>query len=176
MQYLEKLTQCAVKNQEKYDLQIIAGGICDITTKEGKCISFREDSKRLAQVEHTIKNAQTILRAKFLFANIPYAHIEKHNNLRNNCVKHKGKGICISPPLITHNQKALEEEVRSANAIIEEEGTSQSLSATKLEQALVCNSSKKKNRSKRQRVRTKVISYSHMYDGLHSDTQLKKRW
>ena len=104
---LEKLTQCAVKNQEKYDLQIIAGGICDITIKEGKCISFREDSKRLAQMEHTIKNAQTILRAKFLFANISYAHIDKYNNFRNNCVKRKGKGICISPPPITHNKKSI---------------------------------------------------------------------
>ena len=52
---LEQLAQCAVKNQKKYDLQIIAGGICDITIKERKHIAFREDSKRLAQLEHAIK-------------------------------------------------------------------------------------------------------------------------
>ena len=142
--------------------------------KKIHCIQRRQQKTCTIGTCH--KNARTILGAKLLFATIPYAHIQKHNNFEYNCVKCKGKGICISPPPVTHNRIALEEEVHRANAIIEEEGTSQNLPATKLEQALVCNSSEMKNRSKRQKVRTKVISYSHMYNGFHADAQLKKRW
>ena len=173
---LQNLTECATRHQEKYELQIIAGGICDITKKEGNYITFSEDSGRLPQLEKTVKSARAALGAKLLFANILYAHVEKHNNFKYNCVKRKGKGDHISPPPVTLNQKALEEEVRRANAIIEEEGTSQDLPTIKLDQALICNSSKRKNRAKKQTVRTKGISYTHLYDGLHADAQLKTRW
>ena len=160
---LQNLTECATRHQAKYELQIIAGGICDITKKEGNYITFSEDSGRLPQLEKTIKSARAALGAKLLFANIPYAHVEKHNNFKYNCVKRKGKGVHISPPPVTLNQKALEEEVRRANAIIEEEGTSQDLPTIKLDHALICNSSKRKNRSKKQTVKTGDLVHTSVW-------------
>ena len=173
---LSQLINCATERKEQYDLQIIVGGICDITDKNGPYVTFSERNPRQQLFQAAIQAARKTLGNRIVFSNIASASVSKYNNFKYSSAKKRKKGIHIVEPPITNNQKELESEVRDINILIEDEAEENNLPAIKLDQAITCNSIKRRGRAGRKHSSIKVHSYTRLYDGIHGDEKIKKIW
>ena len=171
----DRLINCAFDHQETFDLQIIAGGICNITDKEGPNVSYRDHPTRLQSIRALISEARTTLGNRLLFCNVPFASIHKYNAFKHNAIKRKSKGPTVAQPPISKSQKDLEGEVKELNILTEDEALESNLPSVKLDQAIICKSKKRRDKVKKSSY-TRVISYTHLYDGIHGDEKLKKIW
>ena len=156
-------------------LQIIVGGICDITDKNGPYVTFSERNPRQQLFQAAIQAARKTLGNRIVFSNIASASVSKYN-FKYSSAKKRKKGIHIVEPPITNNQKELESEVRDINILIEDEAEENNLPAIKLDQAITCNSIKRRGRAGRKHSSIKVHSYTRLYDGIHGDEKIKKIW
>ena len=172
---LDRLINCACDQQETFDLQIIAGGICNITEKEGPYVSYTEHPTRLQSIRALISQARTTLGDRLLFCNVPSASIHKYNTYKHNVIKRRSKGPIVAQPPLSNSQKDLEDEVKELNILIEDEALESNLPSVKLDQAIICSSKKRRGRAKKSTY-TRVISYTHLYDGVHGDEKLKRIW
>ena len=96
---LDRLINCACDHQETFDLQIIAGGICNITEKEGPYVSYTEHPIRLQSIRALISQARTTLGDRLLFCNVPSASIHKYNTYKHNVIKRRSKGPIVGAAL-----------------------------------------------------------------------------
>ena len=76
-------------------------------------------------------------------------------------------------PKLALGKKDLEDEVKELNIFIEGKALENNLTSVKLGQAIICSSKNKRGRPKKNSY-TRVISYTHLYDGIHGDEKLKK--
>ena len=172
---VDRLINCPFDHQETFDLQIIAGGICNITDKDSPYISYRDHPTRLQSIRALISEAHTTLGNRLLFCNVPSASIHKYNALKHNAIKRRSKDPIVAQPLISTSQKYLEDEVKELNILIEDEALESSQLSVKLDQAIICSSKKIRGRGKKISY-TRVISNTHLHDGIHGDEKLKKIW
>ena len=172
---LDCLINCSFDHQETFDLQIIAGGICNITDKEGPYISYRDHPTRLQSIRALISEAHTTLGNRLLFCNVPSDSIHKYIAFKHNAIKRRSKDPIVAQPPISTSQKDLEDQVKEQNILIEDEALESSQPSVKLDQAIICSSKKRRGRAKKSSY-TKVISYTHLHDEIHGDEKLKKIW
>lgn len=172
---LSKLIDIASLHLQQFDLQIIVGGICDVTDKTGAYITFTKSNQRQERFRTIISDARDRMGRRTLFANVAPASLSKYNAFKLSILRKRKRSHITNPPT-TATQGELEEEVQQINKIIEKDCEQHNLPVINLEQSLQWTTKKKTGRGKKTTKTIKKLSYGGLYDGLHADDSTKRSW
>ena len=162
------LTNIAVAHKENFDYQIIVGGICSITTKEGRYVSYKRNEARKTQLKEQISSILDTLGTRVSVATIPPASITKYN-----AHKHHPQAAETS---WLEQQQQLNEELREINSFIESENHRTGTQQVYLDKASTAKSVKRRGDNRTKRATVRAYSFTRLYDGIHADATLKKVW
>ena len=136
------LTNIAVAHKENFDYQIIVGGICSITTKEGRYVSYKRNEARKTQLKEQISIILDTLGTRVSVATIPPTSISKYNAHKHHSQAGESSWL--------EQQQQLNEELREINLFIESENHRTGTQQVYLDKASTANSVKRRgdNRTK----------------------------
>ena len=161
---LETLAKIAINQKKNYDIQVILGGICSLTSKQGKVVSYVHSEENIQEIKDTINVLFTKLQRRLLVCTIPPASVVKSNE------HHKVQTVNRSD-----QQKQLEKDLADINHFIAS-CASRISPLIQLDAASLVGSLKKRNRARKTTVRVKSYNYKHMIDGVHPSEHLKGLW
>ena len=76
---LETIAKIAIDQKNAFDIQVILGGICSLTSKQGKVVSYEHRDDNLQEIKDNINVFFTKLQRRLLICTIPPANVIKSN-------------------------------------------------------------------------------------------------
>ena len=168
----QQLADLAKHNKDNFAYQIVAGGICSLTSKTGKYIHYTRDSTKLKELKASISDILATLGTRVTIATVPPAHLAKHNPHH----RHPDKEESSWQARQAEQQQLLNEDLCELNTFIEEKNALLGSPQVHLEKASCANSVKRRGKNKTKRAIHRGYTYTRLYDGVHGDTALKRIW
>ena len=161
---LETLAKIAIDQKNAFDIQVILGGICSLTSKQGKVVSYEHRDENLQEIKDNINVLFTKLQRRLLICTIPPANVIISNQYHR-----------VQTASQSEQQQQLEKDILDINKFI---GIcdSRKTPLIQIDAASQVGSLKKRNHSQKKRVRVKSYEDKHMYDGVCPDSHLKSLW
>ena len=76
----QQLADLAKRNRDNFAYQIVAGGICSLTSKTGKYIHYTRDITKLTELKASISDTLATLGTRVTITTMPPAHLAKYNS------------------------------------------------------------------------------------------------
>ena len=154
----------------QYALVVVAGGICDVTTKNGPFVTCNwENSEQAVAYIHgrllSIKHFVTTHGVKVMFVRIPSMSLVQYaSSHRIPTAAHK------------FQQDMVELVTFKVNELITAINAESFLSTISWDSDLIKTSKKKRGKHGQNVKSFRKFHYNSMYDGCHPDEKLRKKW
>ena len=168
----KQLADLARSSKDKFAYQIVAGGICSLTIKSGKFISYERDTTKITALKGNILDILSVLGPRVTVATVPPANIAKYNRFK----KHPDSENSDWQIRQQEQQQLLNDDLSDLNSFIEEKNATFGSTQVFLEKASCANSVKRRGKYRTKRAVHRGYTFTRMYDGVHGDSTLKGLW
>ena len=168
----KQLADLAKNSKDKFAFQIVAGGICSLTIKSGKFISYERDTTKITTLKGNILDILSVLGPRVTVATVPPANIAKYNRFK----KHPDSDNRDWQIRQQEQQQLLNDDLSDLNSFIEEKNATFGSTQVYLVKASCANSVKRRGKYRTKRAIHRGYTFTRMYDGVHADSTLKGLW